>query len=452
MYCGTFYTYFSESLYKDQKKSILCILIYIEREIKVTRAFAISSTGSLLLMLFSGIYISFIGKIFVAEIFFALLLLSLLLKNSHKAIVNQTQYKIVLKLLLMCQIGQIISDLIQDSAATETFKGFLLILFISINFIVITHIIQFRLNRYLVAIIFFAVSQVVSYLFQPQLFEGANAWKFGFGSPFTSIFFCWLTFNKKLNPTLIFTLSLFLSGIDLLLGCRNLAGITLLAGLLSAISRAYDNTNQLNANKFGMHSMLIRSKKQPLIRFSIMLLAISLMLLFSYQTAATNGWLGKEASEKYRLQTNTGTNLLLSSRSEVFSEYLAIRDSPIIGHGSYAKLSPELRQKLLPWLLENRLSPNLVKLDSDNNYLIPVHSGLLTFWVWYGILAIPFFIYAFSISISIIRSKNAPPILYYFAVLMCWDIFFSPFGMYARIQYPLTLIGIILFSKQKVAN
>jgi hypothetical protein len=171
-----------------------------------------------------------------------------------------------------------------------------------------------------------------------------------------------------------------------------------------------------------------------------------------YRTAANAGLFGSQAAEKLKIQTSTETNLLFTSRSEVFSEYLAIRESPLIGHGSYAQLTEDLRAKLLPWLLENRLQTNLNQLESGINYMIPVHSGLLAFWVWFGILSVPFFLYLLWKAVTTLRSKVEHPIVYFYAILVSWDILFSPFGMYARIQYPLVVIGLFIFTQNRAPS
>ena len=239
-----------------------------------------------------------------------------------------------------------------------------------------------------------------------------------------------------------------MSGFDFLLGTRNLALVTFLAGVLSAHSRRISLTNS-EVSKFAVNEFEIRIRqKRSLAAQLLFILLTGSIIFFAYKNAVTNGLLGEEAAQKYKEQTSTGTNLLFSSRSEVFSEYLAISESPIIGHGSYAPMTAEFRQKLLPWLLENKLKTNLIQLESGIDYVIPVHSGILAFWVWFGILSVPFFAYLLHNALLVIRTSALPPIIYYFAILICWDIFFSPFGMYARMQYPISIVGLILFNQR----
>jgi hypothetical protein len=404
--------------------------------------------GLIAIMLFSGVYIQFAGRLFVAELFIVFIFLTLLLRGELGRLIHNSGYKLLMKLLILCQVAQIASDLYRNSQSMAFIRGFLLILFTILNLLVITYLVQFRLNRYLIVVILYSLSQMISFLLQPPITGYGNFWKFGFGYPLTAILFCWLTHKKNLHNLQLGISILILSGLDFALGARNLAGVSLIAGTLSVFARTNLRKKELISGGIMQSKKTLPFPKRSLWGMTLLLIVLAITLFYSYRGAALSGVLGKEAALKYEQQSSTNTNLIFASRTEVFGEYLAIRESPLIGHGSYAPLTAELRQKLLPWLLNNRLQTNLVQLDSEANYAIPVHSGIFAFWVWFGILAVPFFLYALWIAISTIRTKGSPPIVYYFAVLLCWDILFSPFGMYARMQYPLTLIGMIIFANR----
>lgn len=403
---------------------------------------------SLWVMALSGIFIQFTGRLFVAEIFFVVIFLSLLTRGRLRLLIQESGIRLPVKLLILVLVSQIASDLFRRTTPISFLKGSLLIIFTLVNLIVITYLVRFQLSRYLSIVVLYSASVITSYLFQPQLFGDANPWKFGFGYPLTAVFFCVLTKKNHLKPTTIFTLCTILSGVDFLFGARNLAAITFLSGVLSALSRKVSLTHSA-VSKFPVSNFKSGIKqKRSLTAQLLLILFTGLIIFFAYKNAVTNGLLGEEEARKYKEQTSTGTNLLFSSRSEIFSEYLAISESPIIGHGSYAPMTAEFRQKLLPWLLENNLKTNLIQLESGIDYVIPVHSGILAFWVWFGILSVPFFAYVLHKAILVIRTRALPPIIYYFAILICWDVFFSPFGMYARMQYPISIVGMILFNQR----
>jgi hypothetical protein len=388
----------------------------------------------------------------VAEIFFALIVGTLILRGQLKPLIKTARIGTFLKLLTACQFGQLVSDIHNHTSFVLMSKGFLLVFFTGINLIAITSIIRFEVQRYLIAVSLYSVSYMLSYLFQPRLFEDANPWKFGFGYPLTAIYFCYLTHKSDLKPRTLLFLSILLGSVDFTLGARNLAGVTILAGAFSCLARSRNLNKSKVLNENGLIKRSNVANSRSLAGLLIIIFTLGLLLNSIYSHAAKAGLLGVEAAEKLRNQTSTGTNLLFTSRSEVFSEYLAIRESPIIGHGSYAPLTDELRAKLLPWLQQNRLQTNLTQLESGINYMIPVHSGLLAFWVWFGFLAVPLFLFLLWKAVTTLRSRIELPIVYFYSILTCWDILFSPFGMYARIQYPLVAIGLFVFAQEKKEN
>ena len=60
-------------------------------------------------------------------------------------------------------------------------------------------------------------------------------------------------------------------------------------------------------------------------------------VLAAYQFAALEGYLGEDARDKLIDQTNLGAGILLGGRTEILVSMQAIADSPILGHGSWAK-------------------------------------------------------------------------------------------------------------------
>lgn len=405
----------------------------------------VQSNFSLLTLLFSGIYLQFSGRLFAAELLFFVAFVSMVIRGSLKEHLINSKLVLAVNLLLMVLCGQIISDFYRNSDNQSLIKGFLLVFFTILNLIVIAKIVDKKLNRYLVVVVLYSISIITSYLTQPQIFEDANPWKFGFGYPITAMFFAGLTYKNQVKPPTILTLSLLLATVDFLFGARNLALVTVLAGLMSYISRR-DQLKFSCQDRSEIFEMKFQSRTtRSALRIFFMTAIVGSLVFFAYKSAVTNGLLGSDAEIKFNQQSSTNTNLLFTSRSEVFSQYIAIRNSPLVGHGSYAPLTEEIRQMLLPWLIENRLQTNLIQLESGIRYVIPVHSGIFGLWVWFGILAVPFFIYTLKLAFAVVRTKRSPPIVIYLAILICWDILFSPFGMHARMQYPITLIGMLLF-------
>ena len=148
-----------------------------------------------------------------------------------------------------------------------------------------------------------------------------------------------------------------------------------------------------------------------------------------YSLTAGAGFAGFEAKQKYEEQTSGDLSLLQSGRSESLVSIQAIADSPILGHGSWAK-----DVKYVAMLVDSLKSHGIV--ISDNLYLntlIPSHSHLAGSWVEAGVLGGVFWIAVLIIAvIAFYRAfKLAPqffPIVVFSLVSLLWDVLFSPFG------------------------
>ena len=158
-----------------------------------------------------------------------------------------------------------------------------------------------------------------------------------------------------------------------------------------------------------------------------------------YSVTASQGLLGPEARSKYEDQGGAlGT--LLGGRPEALVSSQAILDSPILGHGSwardpfYAQLLAE-RQRTLGY----DVTPAYVGTD-----LIPAHSYLLGAWVWSGFLGALFWFAVAAVAAWLLASMypyrlELAPLLVFSALYLLWDVAFSPYGGMARITAPYAL-------------
>jgi hypothetical protein len=148
-----------------------------------------------------------------------------------------------------------------------------------------------------------------------------------------------------------------------------------------------------------------------------------------YVTAVESGWLGDQAQSKYETQASGDLGLLLGGRSEMLISTLAIADSPILGHGSWARDFHYV--ELYVTLLES--SGAVIVGDPYESDLIPTHSHLFGAWVEAGIFGASF--WAFIIVIIMVAAyrclkvENIPTsFVAFFLFLLLWDVLFSPFG------------------------
>jgi len=119
----------------------------------------------------------------------------------------------------------------------------------------------------------------------------------------------------------------------------------------------------------------------------------------------------------------------------------AIYDSPILGHGSWAKdwtyLKAE-REALL--LLGYKESFGITREDYISGN-IPAHSYFLQAWVWAGVVGAIFWAWVFAFTARAFLRIYPPtaallPLFSLVALSLLWEILFSPFGELVRIIFP----------------
>ena len=126
---------------------------------------------------------------------------------------------------------------------------------------------------------------------------------------------------------------------------------------------------------------------------------------------------------------------LVGGRPETLVAIQAIRDSPIIGHGSFA-VDPKYLKLKQDIAYENGYSdtdePEDVAVDA-----IPTHSHLTMAWVESGIFGGIFWIYVLVLTFRgiVMVSFSRPPLapLYSYLLLnFVWNVLYSPFGSVNR--------------------
>lgn len=177
----------------------------------------------------------------------------------------------------------------------------------------------------------------------------------------------------------------------------------------------------------------------------------------AYQWAALNNYLGEKARMKYEHQTAGGSGivkLLIGGRADAFVGLLAIADSPIIGKGYWAPDTEGYYEEFLakygnPEDYETYLK-NAAYYASKGIYrdkMISCHSHITSFWLWYGLPGLIFWVYVIYVMFRFLRQDVAVvPQWYYWLAAgvpgLMWHIFFSPFN--SRFGLPLLVIGMLL--------
>lgn len=178
--------------------------------------------------------------------------------------------------------------------------------------------------------------------------------------------------------------------------------------------------------------------------YFVMLGVIGIIALKSiYSAMAISGMLGEKSIEKYEKQTSSGKgllNLLMSGRKEFFISLIAAKDRPIVGFGPRAEDTKGYAESfLLKYGSEEdiqnyfTLIKNRTARIGDWYRVIPTHSYIGAFWVYYGIIGLLFWLYILMLIWKYFRTylTAIPHFFGYLSISfpgMLWDIFFSPYG------------------------
>ena len=324
--------------------------------------------------------------------------------------------------------AQIITDLYRGTAPLDSLRGWLNIAFTIIDLVAILMLVSGQRRRIVIFTTGLAVGYVLAYRFNPNPYASFDPWKFGVAVPVTLLIVLFSSEGVFHRIRFLPSISLLAAGIlNFAFGFRSLGGVCLLAGAYVA------------AQAFSRRAGSLSVTPLRLVSLSLVGIAFAALLVAAYGHAARDGFLGAPAAQKYREESAGRFGVLLGGRPEFFASSRAIADSPLIGHGSWAK-DPKYTNELLSLLFRNGYQPNggLQYFIQHSNYLIPSHSFLFQSWVEAGLLGAVFWVVVLALAVATLigafRTRpSLSPLLAFLSVLLVWNIFFSPYGADQRI-------------------
>lgn len=192
----------------------------------------------------------------------------------------------------------------------------------------------------------------------------------------------------------------------------------------------------------------------------LLLIGLVFLYLFNtfYKITASNGLLGEKAQEKYEKQVRGAKSplaVLMSGRSEFFVGVYACLRKPIFGYGPWPWDKEHLYEDWLNKYGTEEATEEYYKYLYDSIkrgwgerlHMIPSHSVIIQFWLWYGIAGLVLWIYVLYKFWRYLRyDMYAVPQYIGYIVgwlpMYVWNIFFSPFG--GRLEYGAFLSAILL--------
>jgi hypothetical protein len=388
--------------------------------------------------------VHFVGSLPISEVILLSLLPIILAIHGRRVLVPE--FKTLFFMLGLWLLGQAISDIYRHTATLDWIRGDAGIIFFGFDLLGLAVLLRKNERRKVIFLAGGSIGSVLLTFFNPSEFAQDQPWKFGYAlGVITLVLLISSFFYARRRYLIAGLLILGIAGVNLLENYRGPIG-----QLLIVIALVFP----VIPEHFGRLRTLPRSGGA--VRVAI-LLVLSLGAawvagkLIDFVTSA--GLISEEAKEKNEAQAKAGS-ILLGGRPEIQVSLQAVKDSPIVGFGSWPQ-DPKYVEMLFDIELEQGMF-NSDDMSQFTSYLIPTHSHLMGAWVWAGILGAVFWFYILWLAVraTIQVAIRRPPLAPIYASLvtgMFWQIMFSPFGLNARVYDAVTIVVMIdLLERQPV--
>lgn len=378
------------------------------------------------------------GRLFAPEILLLGALPILVLSKGRELFEPIPRTLILLSFLWL--VGQILTDWMMDIPFEDYSRGWAKIIFFSTNFMALYLLLGLSERRWLVFAAGLAAGLAITFFYSPSEYALDYPWKFGLSFSVTFVLVM-STHSKTLGKYGVTVLILALAAfINFYFAFRSLGFICLMTALFTILHRR-NLTSPNSALRTGKGVLVL------IFAGSAMLLYVFLQL---YNLAESTGFFGEIQQQKYENQSSGDFGLLLGGRNEFLASSQAIFDSPLIGHGSWAK--DERYVELMQIRLEQLGYEGFGFRESDQ---IPSHSYLFGSWVEAGILGALLWIwvlrlvYRFFRDIYFAQFSPAPWVVFS-VLLLSWNVLFSPFGADQRLLAAYQIAVIMLALRGRV--
>ena len=263
-------------------------------------------------------------------------------------------------------VSQILSDLAAESAFADYSRGLAQIVVTLTSFVVILALVSSSRRARLFAV-GIAVAGIADYFVHPTIAMAVDPWKWAVAMPVGLLLAATLSGNAGLKKPALPVLAFGVFGVlNVILGYRSLGGVALAASAYLAINVVAGRTEGI-----------LRPSLRGAVLGMVFSLGIAAAVLVAYDWSASSGLLGREAQGRYEAQSGS-LGVFLGGRSELLVSTQAIADSPVLGHGSWAR-DPKYVLMLSDRLVS--LGYQDISTDPADIVVIPAHSYLLGAWV-----------------------------------------------------------------------
>jgi hypothetical protein len=392
---------------------------------------------ALLLGLTSSFTVRFVGDLPVAEVLVGAVVIPLMIVYRRRIL--RTDATPVFALMGLWLVGQILSDIYRGTPRGDWLRGDAAICFFALDLALVIMLMGGNQLRQVLFFGGFAVGSLLAFRLQPSQLALEAPWKFGLsgGANLVAVLISALLFNRR-RYLLALLFMVGISAVNLAQDYRSPVLFLLLTVSLSI---------PVIPEQIGPWRVLPPpGTRMRLVVLASMAIITSLAAGSMVQFLSSRGYLGDEAQQKNEMESHVKGGILLGGRPEIQVSSRAVLDSPILGHGSWAK-DFQYVDMLNDIEFENGMDvdPDVDYMEEDSGGLIPTHSHLMGAWVWAGVLGAVFWAYMLwlmlkaTVQLAVIRPFYGP--LFMFLVTsMVWDIIFSPFGTTRRITESVLIV------------
>jgi hypothetical protein len=327
-------------------------------------------------------------------------------------------------------LAQIATDFVTHSAPEDYLRGWVKITLILVNLIVLWTVVCRTKRRFVLYAAGAALGGILTFFLSPSDQMIGTPWKFGLGIPTTMLVTMMIgNFARRQHLRILVPMTV-LAVAHVFENFRSMA-------LICVLTAVYCSFEFAMAGSKGQ----FKARKLLLLAAGAVLAAFSFTGVYSYY--AKQGAFGDYARLKLEAQSGEG-GLLLGGRGEVLASGKAILDSPLLGHGSWAK-DPTYSAILS----ESRRELGYKKFQAGKgDDLIPAHSHIFGAWVEAGMPGALFWLFVLWMAVSnLFKASGREPLLPFFAfagILLTWDILFSPISPDRRFITPYFIAAMIL--------
>ena len=391
--------------------------------------------------------IHLVGDLPVAEILVALSLPLLIVTRGSR--LRRPRVKLVLGLLSLWLLNQILADILCRTPTVDWARGDANLVFFAIDLLALTMLLSMNQRRQVFFLAGYGMGALLAVRFQPSEAAVQAPWKFGYAAganALIALLACYFFARRRYIATGVLLAAII--AVNLAENFRSpvlnvLVAITLILPVIP--------------ERVGRLTILPRRGSLSNVIVIVCLAAVGASsALFLVRLATERGILNEEAALKNREQSQSAGGLLLGGRPEILVSSQAVWDSPIIGHGSWAKDFKYI-EALADIQTRWGIQVDLDYTEETLQGLIPTHSHLMGAWVQAGILGAVFWFYMLwfvakgLIRLSVVRPPLAP-ILAFMLTSFFFDILFSPFASTRRLTEGFLVVILLDLLQSSVAS